>query len=96
MAGEHRGAAVVKRARHNRGIEDRAGRVGVATDPDVPIEVERALGALDPKDRFLLLLLDGEGWAVSEIAARLGWSATNVKVRAFRARRRLRRLLEGS
>jgi RNA polymerase sigma-70 factor (ECF subfamily) len=30
---------------------------------------------------------------VKEAAAALGWSAANVKVRAFRARRRLRRIL---
>jgi RNA polymerase sigma-70 factor (ECF subfamily) len=64
-------------------------------EPDVSIEVDRLLRRLAPSDRFVLLLLDGEGWSVGEIADRLGWSATNVKVRAFRARRRLRRLLEG-
>jgi RNA polymerase sigma-70 factor (ECF subfamily) len=44
----------------------------------------------------VLLLLDGEGWSVKEIAARIGWTTANVKVRAFRARRRLRRLLENA
>ncbi|MDH3403245.1 MAG: sigma-70 region 4 domain-containing protein, partial [Acidobacteriota bacterium] len=34
------------------------------------------------------------GWSTSEIAARTGWSRANVKVRAFRARRKLRRLVE--
>ena len=46
-----------------------------------------------PADRFVLLLLDGEGWNVRDIAQRIGWTVTNVKVRAFRARRRLRRAL---
>lgn len=59
------------------------------------IDVERLLAQLSPSDRFVLLLLDGEGWSVKEIAERIGWTATNVKVRAFRARRRLRRVLEG-
>jgi RNA polymerase sigma-70 factor (ECF subfamily) len=63
-------------------------------DPVSAIDVERLLAQLTPADRFVLLLLDGEGWSVKEIALRLGWTATNVKVRAFRARRRLRRLLE--
>ena len=58
------------------------------------IDVERLLATLAPADRFVLLLLDGEGWSVKEIAERIGWTATNVKVRAFRARRRLRRVLE--
>ena len=68
----------------------------VAAPPDVvtAIDLERVLARLAPADRFVLLLLDGEGWSVSEIAARVGWTATNVKVRAFRARRRLRRALE--
>lgn len=63
-------------------------------DVAVAIDVERLLLLLAPADRFVLLLLDGEGWSVNEIAQRIGWTATNVKVRAFRARRRLRRALE--
>lgn len=63
-------------------------------DVAVAIDIERLLARLSPADRFVLLLLDGEGWNVKEIAERMGWTATNVKVRAFRARRRLRRVLE--
>ena len=66
-----------------------------ATDPTLKVDVERLLATLSRQDRFLLLLLHGEGWSVSEIAERLGWSRSNVKVRAFRARKKLRRLLEG-
>ena len=62
--------------------------------PDSALEVERLLRPLSPQDRFILLLLDGEGWSVAEIADRLGWTAVNVKVRAHRARKKLRRLLE--
>lgn len=58
------------------------------------IDLERLLARLNPADRFVLLLLDGLGWSVQEIAERIGWTSTNVKVRAFRARRRLRRILE--
>lgn len=71
-------------------------RAAATPDPDVRLEVDRLLRTLPAADRFVLLLLDGEEWSVAEIAVRLGWSETNVKVRAFRARRRLRRLLEGS
>jgi len=63
-------------------------------DPDARLEVERLLRELKPEERFILLLLDGEGWSVAEIANRLGWTAVNVKVRAHRARKKLRRLLE--
>ena len=58
------------------------------------IEVERLLARLPAADRFLPILLEGEGWSVAEIAERLGWSRVNVKVRAHRARRRLQRILE--
>ncbi len=68
--------------------------VAPAADPDAGIEVERLLRPLKPHDRFILLLLDGEGWSVAEIATRLGWSKANVKVRAHRARKKLRKLLE--
>ncbi len=63
-------------------------------DPATPIDIERLLARLAPADRFVLLLLDGEGWSVKDIAERVGWSVANVKVRAFRARHRLRRVLE--
>lgn len=65
-----------------------------AAAPDAALDAERLLARLAPRDRFVLLLLDGEGWSVREIAARLGWTAVNVKVRAHRARRRLRAILE--
>jgi len=62
--------------------------------PEAALEIERLLRTLAPRDRFILLLLDGEGWSVAEIAERLGWTQANVKVRAHRARRKLRKLLE--
>lgn len=63
-------------------------------DPTAAIDAARLLARLQPKDRFLLLLLDGEGWSTEEIAERLGWSRSNVKVRAHRARKALRRMVE--
>lgn len=71
-----------------------AERPARSADPDTRLEVERLLRPLKPQERFILLLLDGEGWSVAEIAERLGWTRANVKVRAHRARRKLRRLLE--
>ena len=61
----------------------------VTAAPPVP-----PTATLDPRDRFILLLLYGEGWSVAEVAAHLGWSGVNVKVRAHRARKRLKHLLE--
>jgi RNA polymerase sigma-70 factor (ECF subfamily) len=63
-------------------------------DPSAGVELERLLARLKTADRMVLLLLDGEGWTTAEIAERLGWTRTNVKVRAHRARARLRRLVE--
>ena len=65
-----------------------------AGNPDARLEVERLLRHLTADDRYMLLLMHGEGWSVGEIAGRLGWTRMNVKVRAHRARRKLRRLLE--
>jgi RNA polymerase sigma-70 factor (ECF subfamily) len=46
------------------------------------------------KDRALMVLLGLEGKSVEEVAAITGLSRVNVKVRAFRARRKLREFLE--
>ncbi len=63
-------------------------------DPAAGAELDRLLARLTPADRMVLLLLDGEGWTTAEIAGRLGWTRSNVKVRAHRARKKLRRLVE--
>ncbi len=52
----------------------------------------RLLGQLSPADRAVIWWLDLEGQSVKEIAQRTGWNASLVKVRAFRARRKLRKL----
>jgi RNA polymerase sigma factor (sigma-70 family) len=54
--------------------------------------VERLLAQLPPDDRLVLVLLDLEQRPVKEIAQLTGWSGARVKVRAFRARRKLRKL----
>ena len=74
-------------------LED-ADRPVAPGDPTAGVELERLLARLKPADRMVLLLLDGEGWTTAEIADRLGWTRTNVKVRAHRARKSLRRLVE--
>ena len=75
-------------------LDEQLDSAAEASDPGAALELDRLLGRLAPIDRFVLLLLDGEGWSVAEIAERVGWSKANVKVRAFRARRKLRKLLE--
>jgi RNA polymerase sigma-70 factor, ECF subfamily len=51
--------------------------------------VERLLGCLDERDRMMLILKEVEGFAVEEIAEILDLNANTVKVRLFRARRRI-------
>lgn len=55
---------------------------------------EKLLSQLSADDRFLLTMLDGEEFSVKEVAEMTGWSQTNVKVKAFRARNRMKKLLE--
>ena len=51
--------------------------------------VERLLDGLDERDRLMLILKEVEGFAVEEIANVLDLNANTVKVRLFRARRRI-------
>ncbi|PWT89010.1 MAG: RNA polymerase subunit sigma-24 [Blastocatellia bacterium] len=55
---------------------------------------ERLLGVLSPEDRLALTMIDGEDATVKEVAEATGWSESKVKVRAFRARRRVREAME--
>lgn len=52
------------------------------------------LSRLAPEDRLVLTLHYFEGLDMNSIAERMGWTRTLAKVRAFRARKRLRVLLE--
>lgn len=51
--------------------------------------VEILLQGLDERDRMMLILKEVEGFAIEEIAAILNLNANTVKVRLFRARRRI-------
>lgn len=55
----------------------------------------KLLDALSPQDRMILTLLHLEEKSVAEIATMTGWNATLVKVRAFRARGKMRKALAG-
>ena len=56
--------------------------------------VERVLAQLSPESRLVITLLEIEDRTVKEIAELTGWSMPLVKVRAFRARAQMRKLLE--
>jgi RNA polymerase sigma-70 factor, ECF subfamily len=61
---------------------------------DARLTAEQLLARLAPAERLVLTLMVLEEQSVREVARMTGWTVTNVKVRAFRARRRLRRLLQ--
>lgn len=74
---------------------------GDSTDRPDPVDalaarelVGKLLDTLSPKDRAILTLLDLERRTLAEIAALTGWNTTLIKVRAFRARRKLQRAFE--
>jgi RNA polymerase sigma-70 factor (ECF subfamily) len=65
---------------------------------DSPEEAHRelydALAQLPPRDRLVLTLLYWENCSTEEAATLSGWSGAMVRVQAFRARKKLKKLLE--
>ena len=55
---------------------------------------DRVLDVLPAEDQLALLMIDGEDASVKEVAEATGWSESKVKVRAFRARKKLREAME--
>jgi RNA polymerase sigma-70 factor (ECF subfamily) len=53
--------------------------------------VQKLLGQLKPEDRMVIQYLDLDQKSIAEISQLTGWNKTLVKVRAFRARRKLQR-----
>lgn len=70
--------------------------------PDTPFcpaereELERAIAALPPRARAVLVLHDVEGWRHEDIAEELGMAAGTSKAQLHHARQRLRQTLGGS
>lgn len=56
--------------------------------------VNRLLDQLKPDDQLVIRLLDLEQKTLAEISTLTGWNQTLVKVRAFRARRKLQKLFQ--
>jgi len=54
---------------------------------------EKLLSRLPAEDRAILQMLYEEEMSVGEVADETGWSSSKIKVRAFRARRALRKIL---
>lgn len=56
--------------------------------------VHKLLDQLKPDDRLVLQLLDLEQKTIAEISQLTGWGQSMIKVRAFRARRKLQKLFQ--
>ena len=73
-----------------------------STQDDLPVAVDamsrelldRLLAMLSAEDRLVVTLLSLEQKTVAEVRQVTGWSTPLVKVRAFRARQKMKRLLE--
>lgn len=72
---------------------DGIGAPEVAEETEALLEVRRAMTMLSPKEQLVLTLLELEEHPVREVAQLTGWSETNVKVRAFRARQSLKKYI---
>ena len=55
--------------------------------------VERVLSALPPEDRSLILMVDLQGHSLEEISSQTGWGVSKIKMRLFRVRSHLRKLI---
>ncbi len=55
---------------------------------------EKLLSHLRAEDRAILQMLNVEEMSVGEISALTGWSISKIKIRAFRARNALRKILK--
>ena len=73
----------------NEGVQPSVENSVVATDL-----ADRLLRVLSPEDQQALLMIDGENASIKEVAEATGWSESKVKVRAFRARRKVREAME--
>jgi len=56
--------------------------------------VQGLMEKLNEKEQLVITLMELEEKSVKEVASLTGWSESNVKVRAFRARNRMREIFE--
>lgn len=59
-------------------------------------QMHSVFSRLSPRDRLVLTLLYWDGHSVAETARLIGWTQSMVKVQSYRARKRLKKLLEES
>lgn len=73
-------------------LTQRSENVPAGAETDAAEIMERLLDGLSPEDRLVIRLMDLQEQSAAEISRLTGWSSVGVRVRAFRARTRLRRL----
>jgi RNA polymerase sigma-70 factor (ECF subfamily) len=79
-----------EQARQIEGSEKKGAGLPDASERLVARErVEQLLEGLEERDRLMLMLKEVEGFSIEEIAEVLDLNANTVKVRLFRARRRI-------
>jgi len=84
----------------NKWLDQQVAEVAGVRQPTVEERViaadlaDRVLDVLPAEDQLALLMIDGEDASVKEVAEATGWSESKVKVRAFRARKKLREAME--
>jgi len=78
-----------EQAREYNGFSEKATAPDVSDRLEARERVEKLLVDLDERDRLMLMLKEVQGFSVEEIAEILEINANTVKVRLFRARRRI-------
>ena len=70
---------------------ERAPALGLAPDRQAELGqiVSLLLEKVSPEERVLLLMKEVEGYSIQDLARVFGWNQNTVKVKLFRARRRL-------
>jgi RNA polymerase sigma factor (sigma-70 family) len=88
-------AAWARMTPHTNGDADALANVPAPPMPSAAtvIDLERALGELNDRQRAVVVLHDVEGFTHDEIGRQLGMTASNSKIVLFRARHALRRML---
>lgn len=74
----------------DRSSDYREGKIEREEAKDI---LEAALARMSPEDRMVLELIYLQGLSVKEASDLLGWSQANVKVRSFRSRKKLKKIL---
>ncbi len=79
---------------NNVSIEEQTFNKTYETDYDIQISIREALMQLNPEDNELIYLREYEGYSYKEIAEITELSLENVKIKIFRARKKLREILK--